>query len=205
MAKKKKAGSVKTSNIVTKKELEREKGALEPPDPVKTKSSKKIAPKEEQVVYQFECPFAPNGKSRVSFDHEYQGQKYKYIVELENKVYTLPEFFGPQDVTRYRKALIDNNFVEITKSRKGVIKEKKTGKYIYKAVHPEHTMDNRINRTIAMVIFDDQDRPIYDKDGKQKTEQVEIINGLVKTYNVGIYQALIRSGFLDAGKVEETE
>ena len=52
---------------------------------------------------------------------------------------------------------------------------------------------------------DDQDRPMYDEKGKQITEQVEIQNGLVKTYNKDIYQALVRAGFLDAGKVEEIE
>lgn len=201
MAKTKITGKIKTSNVVTKKELEKEKG-----DSKKSPASspeKKEESKVENPVYQFECTFAQGGKSRVSFNHVYLKKEYSYKIELDNRVYTLPEFLGSQDINRYRKALTANGFVEITKSIKPPkIPEKKTGKYIYKAIHPEHNSKNRMNCSLGLVMVDDEGNSLFDKDGKQVTEKVEVENGMVQTSIKGIYQALIKAGFLDAGKTE---
>ena len=160
------------------------------------KKAVKKTPKKSPV--KFECGFAPPGDSTVAFDHEFQGKAYNYNLALNNKIWIMPEKYSDEDKKRYRAALLDNNFQDVTVNISAVF-NKQTGKTIYKAMHPEHTDRNRINCTTAVVLRDESGNPELEKNGLQKVEQVTILEGIVKTGNRQIYDALIRSGFFDAG------
>lgn len=146
----------------------------------------------------FECGFAPPGNSTVSFNCDYLGKTYTYNLSLENKIFIIPEKFTDEEKKRYRAALLANNFRDITVNHSAVF-NKQTGKTTYKAMHPEHTDRNPINATIAVVLRDNAGRAILDKNEMQKIEQVTIINGIVKTGDIKVYEALIKAGFYDAG------
>ena len=50
-----------------------------------------IKPQNSPRKVKFECGFAPPGKSAVAVDHSYGGKIYKYQLELENKIFVLPD------------------------------------------------------------------------------------------------------------------
>lgn len=199
-----KAGS-KSKRILTKQELDSQ-GAKKAPS-VKTK--KRVLKEIENVEVKFECPFAPLGKSKISFLHTYEDEQIKYELDLDNKIYTLPSDLKKEDKKRYRKALRDNGFMDVTKINAHVIYDDKKKKYIYMAMHPEHTERNPVNGPIALVLKNDDGMPMYyekgPNKGKQIIEQVNIINGKVKTDNPMIYEALLEGGFYSAGKIEKED
>lgn len=202
----------KSSPILTNKELkskgEPEKAPLSnTKTPKPSKAIKEAGQKKEAVNpdIKFECGFAPGGKSNVSFVHKYEGIEYNYELNLNNKIFDFPKGLKKEDAKRFRKALIDNDFIDVTRSRKGVVFNKQTGEYIYKAVHPEHSDRNRVQGNIGLVLFGDNGKPMLDALGKQITETVGIENGLVKTDKKEIYESLLKAGFRDAGKEEKRE
>lgn len=187
--------------IYTKEEI---KEKVEKPSPIKEKEKKE----KKEIKMEFECPFAPGGEGSVSFVHIYEGKEYTYNLKLNNKRYVLPKDLKENDIKRYRKALLDNKFMDVTVIDAGFVsfdKEKK--EYVYTLVHPEHTQRNRINANIALVLQDNNGRPvIYDKGpdkGKQMVKQVTIVEGIVKTDDVLVYEALLKAGFYSGGKKEK--
>lgn len=165
----------------------------------KKKTVKKVVKKTpKKSPPQYECGFAPPGNSTVSFNHTYMGITETYNLSLENKIFIIPEKFSDEEKKRYRAALLANNFRDITVNHSAVF-NKQTGKTTYKAMHPEHTDRNPINATTAVVLRDSAGNAILENNGTQKIEQVTILNGIVKTDDVKVYEALIKSGFYDAG------
>jgi len=159
-------------------------------------AKKKNKPKKSPV--KFECGFAPPGNSTVSFNHIYMGDTETYNLSLENKIWIMPETYSDEEKKRYRKALLDNNFQDVTVNISAMF-NKQTGKTTYKAMHPEHTDRNRINATIAVVLRDGSGSPALEPSGTQKTAQATILEGIVKTDDKMVYDALIKAGFYDAG------
>jgi hypothetical protein len=148
----------------------------------------------------FECGFAPGGCSNTVLKHRYEGKDYTYNISMENKIYILPSGLSKEETKRYRKALMDNNFIDVTVNT-GVKFDPETGDYIYKAMHPEHTERNRINATMGLSLYEDG-KPVLDDKGIQKSKQISIVDGLVVTSDKMVYEALIKAGFLHAGRIE---
>ena len=151
----------------------------------------------------FECGFAPLGKSSVAFNHTYGGELYEYNLKLENKIFVLPPDLSVDDIKRYRAALTANNFIDITVNH-GIVFNKETGEFTYTVVHPDHSEKNSVNATIGIVLIDHDKRPVVDKKGNQITKQVSILNGIVKTEDERVYNALLKAGFYDKGRKERS-
>lgn len=167
--------------------------------PVVKKVYKKTATKTpKKGPVKFECGFAMPGDSTVAFDYKYNGTTETYNLSLKNKIYILPEKLTKEEVKKYRAALIANNFQDVTVNISAVF-DKQTGKTTYKAMHPEQTDRNRINATIAVILKNAAGKPELDGKGHNKVAQVTILEGIVKTDDVRVYDALIKSGFYDAG------
>lgn len=163
-----------------------------------------VVPKaKEKTSVQFECGFAPNGSSNTVIVHKYEGKEYTYNISMENKIYIIPEKLSEEEKKRTRAALLDNNFIDVTVNE-GVQFNPETGDYIYKAMHPEHTERNRINATMGLTLYENG-KPVLDEKGHQISTQVEILNGLVTTTDKQVYEALIKAGFLHAGRIEGGE
>ena len=165
-------------------------------NPVGSGSSKK-----KKTPVKFECGFAPAGNSTVSFVHKFKGDEHTYNLNLENKIFILPDKLDDKETERYRAALTANNFIDVTVNI-GRSYNKSTGKYTYKAMHPEHTDRNRINCTMGITLLDDKNKPVVDKNNQLKTQNVNIVEGLVVTGDKTVYNALIQYGFYDAGTKE---
>jgi hypothetical protein len=187
--------------VVTESELKEKKKKAEGS---KTPSaSKKDTPeKKPEISYKYECLMAPAGKSKIAFNHMYEGKRYKYSFALDNKVYTIPENTKEEDRKRISKALIDNGFINVSKSSYKPVFNKDTSQWVYKAVHPEHCERNRINGTIALKILDKNGELVFTKEGKPKITQPRIIDGVIETDDELEYLAAIRAGFMDYGKRE---
>lgn len=169
----------------------------------KNEDKKEQKAEQAKICKTFECSFAPLGESSVAFVHEYQGVKKNYNLKCVDKIYTLPEGLEAEDEKRIRKALRDNGFVETTIIQAGVKFDIQKGKYRYRLTHPEQTERNNVNGTIGLVLLDESDRPMFDKDGKQKTAQVTILNGRAETDDKLIYEALLKAGFKGSAILEE--
>jgi len=213
----------RTSGVLTQEEIEKD-GGLVPPsivedqtdeksdkDPGKEldKESIKEIPKKTKPDIHFECSYAPMGISNIAFDHVFEGKKYNYKLQLENKIYVLPKNLDETEKKRTRAALKANGFIDVTVIQAGAKFDKKTGKLIYNVMHPEHTSKNRINGSISLVLVGDDNKPMFHKKGPQKgqqvVEQVNIIEGKVTTLDPKIYEALLKAGFYNAGKIEIEE
>lgn len=200
----------KSENILTKKEINKEGQDNASPVKNEKKVEKKIEVKKPQDIdVKFECGFALAGDSTVAFRHEWEGKEYRYELELKNKIFILPKDLSKEDKRRYRAALKANNFMDVTVIEAGASFDAEKKQYVYSVMHPEHTSRNRINGTISLVLLDDAGRPMFyakgEKKGQQITEQVTIIEGKVKTDNPLVYEALLRTGFYSAGKIEKEE
>ena len=184
-------------DILTYADLEKQKKADNKP-----KEKKKVKKKTVDVNVQFECPYAPMGASNTVL--VYKGKKEKkFEIKMMNKIFEIPKNMKEEEKEILRQLLIDNGFKDITEIHPGVVYDKKKKNYTYAAVHPEHTSQHPITGNISLVMLDDNNKPIIDKEtGKQITEQVAVIDGLVKTDDKGIYQALLRAGFR-SGYVKE--
>jgi len=174
-----------------------------------SKGPKKEVRKKPNPDIHFECAYAPMGKSNIAFEHTFEGKLYIYNLTLENKIYTFPKDIDQNEKKRTRAALKANGFVDVTTIEAGVQFEKKTGKLIYNVMHPEHTQKNRINGSVSLVLVDENNKPMYyekgPKKGQQVSEQVNIIEGKVTTLDPKIYEALLKAGFYNAGKIEIEE
>ncbi len=168
--------------------------------------SKKLSPEKDPGILKtkkpvkFECGYASNGSTNTVIIHKYEGKEYTYNIAMENKIYILSDKLSKEEKQRYRTALLDNNFIDITVNT-GVKFDQETGDYTWKVMHPEHTERNRINANIGMNLYENG-KPVLDDDGNQKSKQVEICEGLVKTTDKLVYEALIKAGFLHAGRKE---
>jgi len=204
--KEKKPSRNKTGGVLTKEDMKKQ-GSQKKAPPVASKAEAKQEKEvKKNVDVEFECGFAPAGNSNIAFIHKYQGVDYKYELKLKNKIYILPKDLKEEDVQRYRTALKDNGFMDVTVIKGGAHFSKKKGVFLYSVMHPEHTSRNPINGNIALVLQDDNGRPLIDeKTLKTKSKQVTIINGKVTTDDPLIYEALIRAGFYSAGKKEKEE
>jgi len=201
----------KSSGVLTVDEVEKAGGQVppiinEPDDVIKEKEPEK---KKEDIECEFECTFAQLGNSNVAFDHKFEGKVYHYQLSLKDKIFILPKDLSKDDQKRYRAALKDNGFVDVTVIRSGATVDPESKKLIYHVMHPEHNRKNRINGSIALVMVDDNNKPMYyktgAKKGQQMVEQVNIIEGKVSTEKKQIYEALLRYGFYAAGKDEIEE
>lgn len=185
-------------NIVTHEELKQTEGNPLPSD--KKKPDKK---KLKSVKIQFECPYAPMGKANtvIRFKQPSENQKsIMYEIPLINKLYTMPDNLSENEKTMLRTALKQNGFRDVTTIEAGVTYSKKKQKYTYSVVHPEHTNTNPINGNISLAMVDEQNRPISGEDGNQIFKQVSIVDGIVKTDDEKIYEALLRAGFYSGHK-----
>lgn len=181
MAKSKEKGS--TNNVEPKDKLKEE---------VKTK-----------IVY--ECPYAPMGKSSTAIECYYmengQNIKYEYKLELMNKKYIIPDNITEKARERLIFCLKKNNFEDVTTiSQKGIKYVKDSNAYMYYAVHPAHTEKHPINGNMALISKDNSGKDRYDEKGIQITKQIVIKSGVVKTDDKGIYNLLLKAGFLPGGK-----
>ena len=206
----------KSSGVLTADEIEKEGGQVppiidEPEKDFEETTNTKTAPieKKKDIECEFECTFAPMGNSNVAFDHVFEGKKFKYQLSLKNKIFILPKDLTTDEQRRYRAALRDNGFVDVTVIKAGAVVDPESKKLIYHVIHPEHNRRNRINGSIALVMVDDNNKPMYHqtgpKKGQQMIEQVNIIEGKVSTEKKQIYEALLRYGFHSAGKDEIEE
>lgn len=178
---------------------------------LETKEKEKPVESIEEVLkheHVFQCSFAPMGESKTVFMHKYNGKEYRYELTMKNRIYTLPADMSKEDKARYREALRDNGFVDITVINRGII-VRDAKNYEFRAVHPEHTERNPINCNLSFNIEDDSGNPMYYTDGPKKgmqiVKQISVIDGYVKTDDKQLYQALIKIGFRDAGKREVKE
>lgn len=182
-----------------KKEVTSSKGSLPSQEEIpkrKPSSGKKSKVKKAKgkVEVKFECGFAQPGESTVAFTHKDK----TFNLSLKNKIWILPDTFDDTEKAVYREALLANGFMDVTVNH-GIKFDKETGKCTYKAMHPDHTDKNRINATIGLNLIGDDGKPIYDKNGQQKTAQATICEGIVITQDKLIYEALIKAGFYHAG------
>jgi len=201
----------KSSGVLTADEVEKSGGQVPPiinesDDVIEEKKPEK---KKEDFECEFECTFAQLGNSNVAFEHVFEGKKYRYQLSLKDKIFILPKDLSKDDQKRYRAALRDNGFVDVTVIKSGATVDPESKKLIYHVMHPEHNRKNRINGSIALVMVDDNNKPMYyktgAKKGQQMVEQVNIIEGKVSTEKKQIYEALLRYGFYSAGKYEIEE
>lgn len=203
--------SPQKNQVLTKKELAQE--------PEKSGSPKKKIPEGQKTVAEikalknketkFECGWAPSGKANISFLHTYEGKEHKYNLTLKDRVFILDEKMSKEEKARYREALRANGFIDITVVKSGVYFDKTKKTYIYTAIHPEHCQKNQVNGSISLLLLDDEDKPMVyktgPKAGQQIVNQVNIVDGRVKTENVLIYEGLIRAGFYSGAKTEKKE
>jgi hypothetical protein len=229
----------KDEMILTQEELEGEippsdsddKPVTEPTEEIindkdQDKSDKKSEkPKEEEkpeiISAKYECSFAPMGESNTRLIHKYEGEEYTYDIKMKNKIYELPEDLlkpGKNETEekekasirkRTREALLANGFEDVTVITSKKTLDIKTGKYIYRAIHPEQSPKNRINCTISLALIGDDNRPMFHKSGpnagKQIYEEVHVIEGIAQTEDKLVYQGLIDAGFVELEKIEKEE
>jgi hypothetical protein len=201
-------------DIVTQADLDKEKKKKPPKAKkvIKKKTPIEIITEGEMV---FEHTLAPMGKSSTSFEHTYRGKQYLYHINIVDKKYTIPADLGKGEkepvrvamIERYREALRANGFIDVSLLRSGVEVEKETGDYIYKAFHPEHLPNHPINGNIGLGLLGKDGKPKLDKNGKPVIEQVVIKNGIARTKDPEIFNALLSAGLVDSGRepVEEEE
>ena len=140
------------------------------------------------------------GEGNLVIKHSSSGRDKKdkaeviFKIKLSNKVYTIPEGLSPADEKILIEALVQNGFADIT-TLKGTMYDKDKQKYIYSAIHPDHGEKNPINGNTTLAMMDEKGKPICDKDGKQIETKLQIIDGVVKTDDQAVYQALIRAGY----------
>jgi len=155
----------------------------------------------EDITY--ECPYAPMGKSSTIIEMiEGTGNKAiksSYKIEMINKKYVI--LADTKDKENLILCLKKNGFRDVTNTPKTGIKYvKQSNSWIYYSMHPMHTDRHPINGNLALVLKDESGRAMVDENGKQITKQLTVSNGMVETTNKDIYQALMKTGFLPAGK-----
>lgn len=194
-------------SILTHEDIEQAEGVTLPPEKDK-EEKKKDSPKDKtekkkKIKVQFECPFAPMGEANtvIRFKHPSQDKKdIEYKIPLNNKLYTMPDDLSEEEEKMLRTALEQNGFRDVTTIHAGMKYEPEKQKYTYSVVHPEHTERNPVNGNISLAMVDEKNRPICGNDGKQISKQVAIIDGVVKTDDEQIYEALLRAGFYSGHK-----
>lgn len=185
------------NNILTHEELEQAEVLPLPPDEkdMKEKSKKKTSKK---VKVQFECPYAPMGEANtvIRFKNPSLDKKdITYQIPLNNKLYTMPDDLSEEEKEMLRTALIQNGFRDVTTIEAGVTYNKEKQKYTYSVIHPDHSERNPVNGNISLAMIDEKNRPVCGEDGKQIFHQVTILDGVVKTDDEKIYDALLQAGF----------
>jgi len=172
--------------------------------PAKNKPVEKIKP---NAVY--ECNFAPMGECNVTIIYKQDGREFIKELSLVDKRYKIPEELPEEEKVFFRKALIANNFTDVTVLDAGTSYDKDQAKLIYKVVHPDQAERNNINGSISLVLLDDNGAPMYHKNGESKGKQIQkqvvITNGKVFTDDKLVYEALLRAGFKHSGTVPKEE
>lgn len=177
----------KNESVLTYNDLEKEK-CIEKPEEKPVNKKKKKKPK-----LQFECSFAPMGDAKTNIKYKLGDKEVIKKIVLHNKIYEYPVGLSPEEDKALRKALTDNGFVDVTVLKAKFNKVKK--QYIFSAMHPDHSKADPINANISLPILDESGRVICDEKGKQIFKQVAVVNGLVETEDVRVYQALVKAGF----------
>lgn len=188
-------------SILTDKELnEKKEGSKQTPPSIDKKTTAKS---DKKPAVEYECGWAPAGKSSTCFEHMYEGKLYKFDIELNNKRYKVPSGMKADELKALREVLLLNGFKDVTVCQKAQVFDKVKAKYIYRAVHPEHASKNRINGNLSLVLQNDEGQPMYNDKGEQITKQVTIVEGVVTTDDEMVYEALLKAGFVNAGKAEK--
>ena len=171
----------------------------------------KVVEEKKKIVDEiYEAGFALPGESTVAFVHKWiDGKEYKYNLVLDNKRYAISNELKEDEKDRIRTALKANGFVDVTVIESGAVYDKNKKEYIYRVIHPEQNPKNSINGVIALVLYGDDGKPVYYKDGvnagKQKQVQVNITDGIVQTDDKMIYEALLKAGFVTTKTIEKTQ
>lgn len=188
------------AKILTAKELGAVKKSNEGITSKKVKKDTKIK-ETKNIKAVYELPYAPLGKSNLTLRYKIgkSNKEESLNITLQDRRYSIPD---GMDEKLIRSVLLSNDFVDVTvfKGKRKI--NKKAGKYIYTAVHPEQTPENPINGNMSLVLKDDNGEIMYDKEGKQIIERIQILNGKVVTENKKVYQALVDVGFLECQKKE---
>lgn len=184
--------------LVTREEYEKEQKKEAP----KEKIVRRMEKKKDRVPLEYELPRAPNGKCTIAIQYMQNGQSKSKELTLINKKYSIPEKFKKEEKLAWRSILLSEGFIDSTVVKSGSVKvENDTGKITYFAMHPDHhDIHNPIFGTIGLVMKDDTGKDLYDKDGKQISKQLTIKNGLVKTDDKEVFNAVIKAGFHELGK-----
>lgn len=173
-------------NIVTYEELEKKKETK--------KEKKKEIKKDVKKNVQFECSFAPMGDAKTVISYKLGDKTITKELVLHNKIYEFPKDLNDEESKILRKALVNNGFVDVSVFESAKY-EKEKKQYVYSAMHPDHSNQDPINANISLPICDNEGKKMYGPDGNQIFRQVAVLNGLVKTDDKSIYQALIKAGF----------
>lgn len=171
----------------------------------KAKKKKEVEKKVEKRDVVFECPYAPMGASSTTIECQVnvKGQmtKYTHSINMINRRFTIPSNMSEVEKKKLIQCLKENNFEDVTAGvKKGVVYVKNKNKYIYYAVHSQHTEKHCMNGNISFNLHDDNGQPIKDEKNNIISKQVVIKNGTVETEDKQIYQSLLKAGFLPGGK-----
>jgi hypothetical protein len=203
-----KAGN-QDDSVVTQEQLDKEaeaKGSKETKKVLKKKYKSPIDIIQDGEMI-FECATAPLGEANIAFEHNYRGKETLYNLQLMDKRYVIPEDLGKgltkkeriALIEQYRQALRDNGFIDVSLLASGTEVNVETGEWTFKAFHPEHQAKNPINGNIGLGILDKNGKPKM-VDGKPLIEQVPIVNGIARTKDRDVFNALLEAGLADCGK-----
>lgn len=196
------------AKIVTEKEHEATKEVEVEKKATSTSSNKASKEKEKpeestskKFSYEYECGFAPMGKSRVPIKID---GKFKNL-DLENRIYKIPKGTSKEERAKITKALLEAGFRDVSSCKGAPFFNKQTGEWIYRAVHTDHSKNKPVNCNISLFLYEVGGKPSLNKDGTHEEIQISVINGLVKTTDIRVFNALLKAGFSDAGKIKKKE
>ena len=175
------------STVVTFEDLQKEK-------PIEKPVKEKPLEKKKPANIQYECSYAFTGDSKTIITYKMGTEIIKRELLLHNKLFDYPNNLTVDEDRALKKALKENGFHDVTVIE-GAIYDKEKKDYIYSAMHPDHSKQDPFTANISVPILDEAGRVICNNDGKQIFKQIAVVNGLVKTEDKRIYQALIKAGF----------
>ena len=184
--------------IVTYEDLQKEKPVENLNEKIKQKKKKPV------IDIKFECSFASMGDSKTMIQYKLGDKLVTKEIIMHNKLYDFPKDLTKEESKVLRKALKENGFFDVTVIE-GAKFDKEKKEYVYSAMHPDHSKQDPFNANISLPILDEASRVICGPDGKQIFKQVAVVNGLVKTDDKRIYQALIKAGFKSCFAQEKVE
>lgn len=155
-------------------------------------ATKNLTPKKGQKLeFALINPVAPMGISSTVIKIKTKGQLETVKINLQDKVFVMPEKWSMQKKVEIRKKLILEGWNDCSKCVDSTPQKKTEEPQIYIAGHPDNAPDNPKEGEFVLK---------YNVGTAKKQIKLKLVKGLIETTDKRVFNAVLKEGFTDYGR-----